>query len=158
MSARGPAAGNFRGLPQKTWYFTFDLQASEAGVTSQLEAFESSTFRNQSIKTASIISFSRSADGSPDIWGFISGKTMWKSTMQIWLTNSALSNLQLHPISDRFSDPFIVSFLADSELPAAGGIHHAGAQDPHGHHESKRRPTREGADAHERGRLHLGAR
>jgi hypothetical protein len=27
--------------------------------------------------------------------------------MQTWLTNSALSNLQLHPRSDRFNDPFI---------------------------------------------------
>ena len=117
MSARGSAAGNHRGLPRKTWYFTFDLQASDAGVESQLEAFESSPFRRNSLKTASIISFSRSADGSPDIRGFISGKTMWQSTVQAWLTDPALSKLQLRPISDRFNDEFIVSFLADSELP-----------------------------------------
>jgi hypothetical protein len=123
MSARGSAAGNSRGLPRKTWYFTFDLQASEVGVASQLEAFKSSPFRTRSMKTSSIISFSRSADGSPDIRGFTSGKTMWKSTVQAWLTNSAesaLSNLQIHPISDRFNDRFIVSLLADSELPGGG--------------------------------------
>ncbi len=120
MSTRDSAAGNIRGLFRSTWYFTFDLQASEAGVASQLEAFKSSPFRTHRLKTASIISFSRSADGSPDIRGFISGKTMWQSTVQAWLTNSALSNLQLHPISDRIDDRFIVLFLADSELPAAG--------------------------------------
>jgi hypothetical protein len=99
MSTRDSATGNTRGLFRSTLYFTFDLQVIEAGVASQLEVFESSPFRTRRLKTASIINFSRSADGSPDIRGYISGKTMWQSTVQTWLTNSALSNLQLHPIS-----------------------------------------------------------
>jgi hypothetical protein len=67
---------------------------------------------------------------------------MWQSTVQTWLTNSpALSNLQLHPISNRFNDEFIVSFLADSELPAAGMI---AMQDPHGHHDLSDAPRSKG--------------
>ena len=57
MSARDSEAGNPRGEFRNTWYFTFDLQASHAGVESQLEAFESSPFRRNRLKTASIISF-----------------------------------------------------------------------------------------------------
>ncbi len=38
-----------------------------------------------------------------------------------WLTNPAISNLQLHAVSDRFKDELIVSFLRDSALPATVG-------------------------------------
>jgi hypothetical protein len=40
--------------------------------------------------------------------------------VQTWLGNSAISNLQLHPISDRFNDHFICSFLDDSAPPGVG--------------------------------------
>ena len=48
---------------------------------------------------------------------------MRKKSVQNWLTHSdsAISNLQLHPISDRFNDPRIRSFLEESDLPDAGG-------------------------------------
>ena len=42
---------------------------------------------------------------------------MWQKTVQTWLTDPAISNLQLHPIADRFNDPKILLFLADSTLP-----------------------------------------
>ena len=47
------------------WYFTFDLQASEAGVASQLKAFESSPFRKSNLTAASIISFSFTNGSEP---------------------------------------------------------------------------------------------
>ena len=53
---------------KRTWYFTFNLQASMAsddGVAPQLQSIAFSHFRKNSMKTASIISFSSSADGSP---------------------------------------------------------------------------------------------
>ena len=113
------------GICKNTWYFEFNLQApanlwSAAGVASQLESLSNSQCRLQSLKTASIISFSSSdhaADGSSEIRGFISGGSMWQQTVRTWLTNSAVSNLQLHPIADRFRDQKILSFLADSTLP-----------------------------------------
>ena len=120
-----------RGLDKRTWYFTFDLQASDEGVVSQLQAFESSKYRQQSLSRTSIISFSIGgfgADGSPDnasdittrhIKGFISGGTMYESSVKKWLTNSAISNLELNPISNRFHDPLIISFLKESALPGA---------------------------------------
>ncbi len=37
-----------------------------------------------------------------------------------WLGNSAISNLQLHPISDRFDHQFIRSFLDDGAPPGVG--------------------------------------
>ena len=46
---------------------------------------------------------------------------MLRATVQAWLTNPAISNLQLHAISDRFKDELIVSFLRDSALPATVG-------------------------------------
>ena len=113
-----------RGQPKNTWYFTFDLQArlpSEAGVAlqleSQIQSLAYSQYRKQALTKVSIISFSSSADESPEIRGFISGKQMWRKTVQTWLTSSEISNLQLHPIADRFHDPKILSFLADSTLP-----------------------------------------
>jgi hypothetical protein len=111
-----------RGAYARTWYFTFDLQASEAGVASQLKAFESSQFRRSSLKAASIISFAFT-DGSPGSRGFIFGGTMRQTSVQNWLTHSgsAISNLQLHLISYRFNDPRIRSFLEQSDLPDAGG-------------------------------------
>jgi hypothetical protein len=105
---------------KNTWYFTFNLQvslASEVGVASQLESVASSQYRKQALTTASIISFSSSADGSPEIRGFISGGSMWQRTVQTWLTGPAISNLQLHPIARRCNDPKILLFLADSTLP-----------------------------------------
>jgi hypothetical protein len=99
------------------FYFEFNLLTSEAGVASQLESLASSQHRKQTLKAASIISVSSSTDGSPEIRGFISGKTMWQRTLQTWLTDTAISHLQLHPIADRFKDPRILSFLADSTLP-----------------------------------------
>jgi hypothetical protein len=39
---------------------------------------------------------------------------MLRATVQTWLTNPAISNLQLHAISDRFNDERIVSFLWSS--------------------------------------------
>ena len=111
---------NRQDICRNTWYFAFNLQASlasEAGVDSQLESVASSQYRKQALTTASIISFSSSADESPEIRGFISGKSMWQRTVQTWLTQSTISNLQLHPISDRFNDPKIRSFLTDSMPP-----------------------------------------
>jgi hypothetical protein len=61
-----------RGANARTWYFTFDMQASEAGVASQLKAFESSPFRTSNLTAASLISFSFT-DGSPEIRGYTSG-------------------------------------------------------------------------------------
>jgi hypothetical protein len=60
-----------------TWYFTFNLKASVAAVSSQLQAPKDSPFRTNRTTAASIISFSFSssaeaaADGSADIRGFI---------------------------------------------------------------------------------------
>jgi hypothetical protein len=108
-------------LRSRTWYFTFDLKASETGAASQLQALSISPLRIARIEKASIITFSCSADGSPDIKGFISGGSMFRATVQAWLTNPAISNLQLHAISDRFKDDQIVSFLLDSALPATVG-------------------------------------
>jgi hypothetical protein len=113
------ASASGRGQPKNTWYFAFDPQArlpSEAGVAFQLESLAYSQYRKQALTKASIISFSSSAE-SPEIRGFISGKSMWPKTVQTWLTSSEISNLQLHPIADRFNDPKILSFLADSTLP-----------------------------------------
>jgi hypothetical protein len=50
-----PKALSDRGASARTWYFTFDLQASEAGVASQLKAFKSSPFRENNMTAASII-------------------------------------------------------------------------------------------------------
>ena len=58
---------------------------------------------------------------SPEIKGFIYGGAMLRATVQARLTNPAISNLQLHAISDRFKDDRIVSFLRDSALPATVG-------------------------------------
>jgi hypothetical protein len=99
------------------------MQASESGVESQLRAFESSNFRTKNVTGASIISFSFTV-GFPDIRGLIFGGTMWLATVEKWQTQSlagiTISNLQLEKIEDRFKDQHIISFLADSELPAAG--------------------------------------
>jgi hypothetical protein len=111
-------------LRSRTWYFTFKLKASE----SQLQALSISPVRIARIETASIISFSCSADGSPDIKGFIYGGAMLRATVQAWLTNPVISNLQLHAISDRFKDELIVSFLLDSALPATVGTSGESAQ------------------------------
>jgi hypothetical protein len=46
---------------------------------------------------------------------------MWQKLVQTWLTHSAISNLQLYPISDRFNDPRIRSFLEESHLSDGGG-------------------------------------
>jgi hypothetical protein len=46
---------------------------------------------------------------------------MCRKSVQTWLTHSAISNLQLHSISDRFYDPRIRSFLEESDLLDAGG-------------------------------------
>ena len=109
---------NRQDICRNTWYFAFNLQASlasEAGVASQLESV--AQYRKQALTTASIISFSSSAEESPEIRGFIYGTSMWQRTVQTWLTHSTISNLQLHPISDRFNDPKIRSFLTDSMPP-----------------------------------------
>ena len=77
-----------RGICKNTWYFAFNLQASlaalasAAGVASQLESVASSQYRKHRLTTVSIISFSSSADGSPEIRGFISGGSMWQRTAQ----------------------------------------------------------------------------
>ena len=117
-----------RGPYKNTWYLEFDLntvlQAGEdgvSGVVSQLEALESSPYRRGNLSTASVISFSVDAD-SARIRGFISGGTMYESSVITWLTNPKISNLELHPISDRFHDPFIESFLLDSALPGESAI------------------------------------
>jgi hypothetical protein len=111
-----------RGANARTWYFTFDMQASEAGVASQLKAFEFSPFRRSNLTAASLISFSFT-DGSPEIRGYTSGGNMWQKSVQTWLTNSglAISNLKLHRISNRSKDTQIKSFLEESDLPDAGG-------------------------------------
>jgi hypothetical protein len=106
-----------------TWYFTFNLQACEGNVTSQLRAFESSDIRRKSLGGASILSFSTSADGSPDIRGFISGKYMRKGLVTRWLTHrshSRISDLQLTGIGSRFASLEIARFLSDSDLLVAG--------------------------------------
>ena len=106
----------------RCWFFTFDLKANDTSVAaSQLQALSISPVRIARIQKASIISFSFSADGSPDIKGYISGGSMLRATVQAWLTNPAISNLQLHAISDRIKDELIVSFLWDSALPATVG-------------------------------------
>jgi hypothetical protein len=62
------------------------MQASEAGVASQLKAFEFSPFRKSNLTAASVISFSFT-DGSPEIRGYTSGKNMWQKSVQTWLTH-----------------------------------------------------------------------
>ena len=127
MSARLCAAAEEDPNPRAcTWYFTFNLQTSEGSVESKLPAFESSEFRTQRLSGASIISFSTSADGSPDIRGFITGKQMRIGLVTRWLTNPAISNLQLHSIKDRFSSPLITAFLAESALPSVPAVSAAG--------------------------------
>ena len=127
-----------RGAHKNTWYVTFDLQVNEEGVVNQLRALESSKFRQERLKRASTISFSISTDGSvgspatpgvppspeksAQIRGFISGGTMYESSVRKWLTNPEISNLELHPISNRFDDSFIKSFLLDSALPGESAI------------------------------------
>jgi hypothetical protein len=106
----------------RTWHFTFDLKASDTGAASQLQALLISPVRIARIQKASIMSFSYYADGSPDIKGYIYGGAMLLDTVQTWLTNHAISNLQLHAISDRIKDKLIVSFLWDSALLATVGI------------------------------------
>ena len=116
-------------VSRKTWYFTFDLLASEAGVKSQLDALQSSN----KLTNTTILSFSYSHNTDATDWssdnvvhirGFISGDTTRRSSVKKLLTNSEISNLELHPISDRYNDPLIISFLKDSALsgavPAAG--------------------------------------
>ncbi len=117
-----PEALSDRGARARTWYFTFDMHASDAGVASQLKAFEFSPFRKSNWTAASVISFSFT-DGSPEIRGFTTGGNLLQKSVQTWLTHSgsAISDLQLHPISDRFNDPRIRSFLEQSDLPDAGG-------------------------------------
>ncbi len=117
-----PKALSNRGACARTWYFTFDLQSIEAGVASQLKAFKSSQFRESNLKAQSSISYSFT-NGSPDTRGFTSGGSRWQKSVQTWLTHSgsSISNLQLHPTSDRFNDPRIRSFLEESNLPDAGG-------------------------------------
>jgi hypothetical protein len=83
----------------RTWHFTFDLKASDTGAASQLQALLISPVRIARIQKASIISFSYYADGSLDIKGYIYGGAMLLDTVQTWLTNHAISNLQLHAIS-----------------------------------------------------------
>jgi hypothetical protein len=128
LSCRDSPAGQTRGICKRTWYLEFDLntvlQAGEdgvSGVVSQLEALESSPYRRGNLSTASVISFSVDAD-SARIRGFISGGTMYESSVRKWLTNPEISNLELHPISDRFHDPLIESFLLDSALPGESAI------------------------------------
>ncbi len=108
---------------KNTFYFVFNLLTSEAGVASQLESLASSQCRKLKLKAASIISFSSSADGSPEIRGSIAGRPMWQGTVRTWLTDTAIRNLQLHPIADRFNDPKILLFLADSTLPMGLRLH-----------------------------------
>ena len=118
-----PAAKEDPNPKYYTWYFTFNLQACEGNVTSQLRAFESSDIRRKSLGGASILSFSTSADGSPDIRGFISGKYMRKGLVTRWLTHRShprISDLQLTGTGSRFASLEIARFLSDSDLLVAG--------------------------------------
>ncbi len=83
----------------RTWYFTFDLETRNTGAESHLKALALSPIRIARIETATIISFS-SSEGYPDVRGFISRGSMLRATVQAWLTNPQISNLQLHSISD----------------------------------------------------------
>jgi hypothetical protein len=72
------------------------MQDCEGNVISQLHAIESSDIRRKALKEASILSFSTSADGSPDIRGFISGEPMRQKLVTSLLTsNPSVINLQL---------------------------------------------------------------
>ena len=126
--SRHLSRGDSRGVCKRTWYLEFDLntvlQAGEdgvSGVVPQLEALESSPYRRGNLSTASVISFSVDADSS-HIRGFISGGTMYESSVRKWLTNPEISNLELHPISNRFDDSIVKSFLLDSALPGESAI------------------------------------
>jgi hypothetical protein len=54
-------------LRSRTWYFTFDLKASDTGAASQLQALSISPVQNARMETASKISFSSSADVRTDL-------------------------------------------------------------------------------------------
>ena len=126
------ASSQSQDVSRKTWYFTFDLLAGEVGVKSHLDALQSSN----KLKNTTTLSFSynadatesrtvgteRSSDNVVHIRGFISGDTMRRSSVKKMLTNYAISNLELHPISNRFDDSIIKSFLLDSALPGESAI------------------------------------
>ena len=109
----------------RIWYFTFNLRARERDVVSQLRGFESTRYRRDYLKDASILSFSASADGSPDIRGFISGANEKRQQfISRWLTHSSnpnISDLQLTRINGLFKSKLIAEFLDESALPAEGG-------------------------------------
>ena len=119
-----PAAKEDPNPKYYTWFFTFNLQACEGNVTSLLKAFESSDIRKQLLKAASILSFSTSADGSPDIRGFICARQNMRKRLVIrWLTHPShprISDLQLTGIQSRSASLEIARFLSESNLLGAG--------------------------------------
>ena len=70
-----------------------------------------------------MLSFSTSADRSPDIRGFIFGDRMRQNLLTRWLThpsNPAFSDLRVVRIDGRFKSDLIPGFLAESAAPAEG--------------------------------------
>ena len=123
QSTAKPAAKEDPNPKYYAWFFTFNLQSCEGNVASLLRAFESSDFRRENLGGASILSFSTSADGSPDIRGFISGKYMRKGLVTRWLNHPShprISDLQLTGIGSRSASLEIARFLSESDLLAAG--------------------------------------